>query len=136
MQISEKIMRLRKKRSLSQEKLAVKIGVGKDTVDKWEQGILEPDKTQIRKLALALNVDPDYLTRKHPSIFKVLIIHMDRITKRHRLAVVVTAAVSLCVSFGFFLLAMQFESSFCSVMAIISILVACLAFIFHGRNKK
>ena len=136
MEISEKIIRLRKKRSMSQEKLAVKIGVGADTVDKWEKGILEPDRTQIRKLALALNVDPDQLTRKHPSLPKVLIIHMDRITKRHRLAVIVTAAVSLCVSFGFILLAMQLGSSFCSVMAVIAVFVACLAFIFHGRNRK
>lgn len=136
MEISEKILRLRQKRGMTQEKLAARVGVGRDTVDRWEKGLLKPDAVHIRRLSGVLNIEPGYFSDRRPSLLKVINIHLDRITKRHRLAVVVTAAVSLLVAFLFLLLAMDHLTIFFGILALISVLISCLAFIFYGRNKK
>jgi len=136
MEISEKIKRLRKKNNMTQEKLAARTGVGIDTVDKWEKGILKPNDTEKRRLAGIFNIESSYFSDKRPSLIKVLTIHMDRITKRHRGAVLAAAAVSLIVAFIFLLLSMDHLTTFFSVLAILSVIVSVLAFIFYGRNKK
>lgn len=136
MEISEKIKRLRKKNNMTQEKLAARTGVGIDTVDKWEKGILKPNDTEKRRLAGIFNTEFSYFSDKRPSLIKVLTIHMDRITKRHRGAVLAAAAVSLIVAFIFLLLSMDHLTTFFSVLAILSVIVSVLAFIFYGRNKK
>ena len=41
--LSENIRALRKSRGLSQEELAVKLNVVRQTVSKWEQGLSVPD---------------------------------------------------------------------------------------------
>ena len=136
MEISEKIKRLRTKNNMTQEKLAARTGVGIDTVDKWEKGILKPNDTEKRRLAGIFNTEFSYFSDKRPSLIKVLTIHMDRITKRHRGAVLAAAAVSLIVAFIFLLLSMDHLTTFFSVLAILSVIVSVLAFIFYGRNKK
>lgn len=136
MEISEKILRLRQKRGMTQEKLAARVGVGRDTVDRWEKGLLKPDAVHIRRLSGVLNIEPGYFSDRRPSLLKVINIHLDRITKRHRLAVVVTAAVSLLVAFLFLLLAMDHLTIFFGIMALISVVVSCLSFMLYGRNKK
>lgn len=136
MEISEKILRLRKKHNMTQEKLAARTGVGIDTVDKWEKGILKPNDVEKRRLAGIFNIESSYFSDRRPPLTKVLTIHMDRITKRHRGAVLATAAVSLIVAFIFLLLSMDHLTTFFSVLAILSVIVSVLAFIFYGRNKK
>ena len=43
MKIGKKIMDLRKKNGLSQEELAEKVGVARQTISKWELGETSPD---------------------------------------------------------------------------------------------
>ena len=136
MEISEKILRLRKKHKMTREKLAARAGVGIDTVDKWEKGILKPNDVEKRRLSGIFNIEPSYFSDKRPSLIKVLILHTDRITKRHRGAVLATAAVSLIVAFIFLMLSVDHLTTFFSVMAILSVIVSVLAFVFYGRNKK
>ena len=46
MEIGNKIMELRKKSGLTQEELAEKIGVARQTISKWELGETYPDIKQ------------------------------------------------------------------------------------------
>ena len=39
MKLSEKIIRLRKRRGLSQEELAERLGVSRQAVSRWESGV-------------------------------------------------------------------------------------------------
>ena len=48
--LSENIKRLRKAKGLSQEELAVKLNVVRQTVSKWEQGLSVPDADLLIKL--------------------------------------------------------------------------------------
>ena len=62
MEIGEKIMNLRKKNGLSQEELAEKVGVARQTISKWELGETSPDLKQSKELSKIFNVSLDELT--------------------------------------------------------------------------
>ena len=62
MEIGEKIMTLRKKNGLSQEELAEKVGVARQTISKWELGETSPDLKQAKELSKIFNVSLDELT--------------------------------------------------------------------------
>ena len=62
MEIGKSIMNLRKKNGLSQEELAEKIGVARQTISKWELGETSPDLKQAKELSKIFNVSLDELT--------------------------------------------------------------------------
>ena len=61
MEIGKKIMELRKKKGLSQEELADKVGVARQTISKWELGETSPDIKQAKELSKIFNVSLDEL---------------------------------------------------------------------------
>lgn len=50
MKLSEKIIRLRKGRGLSQEELAERLGVSRQAVSRWESGTALPDAGNLLSL--------------------------------------------------------------------------------------
>lgn len=62
MEIGKKISELRKKKGLSQEELAEKVGVARQTISKWELGETSPDLKQSKELSKIFNVSLDELT--------------------------------------------------------------------------
>lgn len=61
MNIGEKIVELRKKYKLTQEKLAEKIGVSRQTLSNWESNVTSPDLNQAKLLCSVLKVSLDEL---------------------------------------------------------------------------
>ncbi len=61
MDIGNKIMELRKKCGLSQEELAEKVGVARQTISKWELGETSPDIKQAKELSKIFNISLDEL---------------------------------------------------------------------------
>ncbi len=55
-------MELRKKNGLSQEELAEKVGVARQTISKWELGETSPDIKQSKELSKIFHVSLDELT--------------------------------------------------------------------------
>ena len=51
MDIGKKIFELRKQNNLSQEALAEKVGVARQTISKWELGETSPDIKQAKELS-------------------------------------------------------------------------------------
>jgi len=62
MEIGNKILELRKQNDLSQEQLAERLGVARQTISKWELGETSPDLEQSKKLSKIFNVSLDDLT--------------------------------------------------------------------------
>ena len=62
MEIGKKIIDLRKKNGLSQEELAEKVGVARQTISKWELGETSPDLKQAKELSKIFNISLDELT--------------------------------------------------------------------------
>ena len=52
--LSENIKEIRKSKGLSQEELAIKLNVVRQTVSKWEKGLSVPDADTLCKIADAL----------------------------------------------------------------------------------
>lgn len=62
MNIGEKIFELRKQKNMSQEALAEKVGVARQTISKWELGETAPDIKQAKELSNIFQVSLDELT--------------------------------------------------------------------------
>ena len=63
MEIADRIQDLRKKKGLSQEELADKMGVSRQAVSKWESGLSTPDLERILLLSDFFEVTTDYLLK-------------------------------------------------------------------------
>ncbi|MCI9078588.1 MAG: helix-turn-helix transcriptional regulator [Lachnospiraceae bacterium] len=63
MDFSEKILTLRKGNDWTQEELAEKLGVSRQSVSKWESGQAVPEMQKIVALSSVFNVTTDYLLK-------------------------------------------------------------------------
>ena len=63
MNFSEKLLTLRKAKDLTQEQLAEKLDVSRQSVSKWESGQATPDLEKIVALSTVFNVTTDYLLK-------------------------------------------------------------------------
>lgn len=63
--LKDNIKRLRKQRRLSQDNLAQRVHVVRQTVSKWERGSSVPDADTLRALAEALDTTPNDLLGEH-----------------------------------------------------------------------
>ena len=63
MTFNEKLTKLRKANSMSQEELAEKINVSRQAISKWELGDATPDNDKIIALSNIFNVTTDYLLK-------------------------------------------------------------------------
>lgn len=61
MKLGEKIYQARKKLGMSQETLAMQVGVSRQAVSKWETGETEPEIAKLRALSEVLGVSADWL---------------------------------------------------------------------------
>lgn len=61
MKLHEKIYTLRKQQNLSQEALAEKLGVSRQSVSKWETGEATPEVSKLLALSKIFSVTTDYL---------------------------------------------------------------------------
>lgn len=62
--LGEKLYQLRRSRGLSQEQLAERIGVSRQTISKWEGGLSTPDLEKLIALADCFAVSLDSLVRE------------------------------------------------------------------------
>jgi transcriptional regulator with XRE-family HTH domain len=58
-----RLRELRRRRVLTLEELAEKAGVGRNTIWRLEHGVMGAQPRTIRKLAKALNVEPEVLVK-------------------------------------------------------------------------
>lgn len=61
MKLSDKILNLRKKHSMSQEELAEKLNVSRQAISRWEVGSAQPDASNVLQLSKLFNVTTDFL---------------------------------------------------------------------------
>ncbi len=61
--LAEKIILMRKKKGWSQEELADKLGISRQSVSKWESGASIPELDKIVKLSAMFEVSTDYLLK-------------------------------------------------------------------------
>ena len=57
MNFGNRLLKLRKQKSISQETLAEKIGITRQTISNWEMNITTPNVIDLKKIADALQID-------------------------------------------------------------------------------
>jgi transcriptional regulator with XRE-family HTH domain len=67
MTLGEKILLLRKQNNMTQEQLAERLAITRQTVSKWELGESEPDITYLIQLSEIFQVTTDYLIKDAPN---------------------------------------------------------------------
>jgi len=63
MEFSEKLITLRKSRDLTQEQLAERLNVSRQSVSKWESGQVIPEVEKLVELSRVFDVTVDYLVK-------------------------------------------------------------------------
>lgn len=66
-EIGTRIRKYRKESGLTQEQLAEMIGVSKNRISNWEQGLNRPDADILTELCKSLNVSPSIILDVHLS---------------------------------------------------------------------
>ena len=96
MTLGEKIISLRKQRGLSQEELAITLGISRQAVSKWETEDATPDTDKVIALADYFNVTTDWLLRdiEPPETHAVTDAHMSPVQAR------AGAPLLLCLTLG------------------------------------
>lgn len=61
MKFNEKLIKLRKREELSQEKLGYKLNVTRQTISKWELGQTTPEMDKLIEISKVFNVTVDEL---------------------------------------------------------------------------
>ena len=70
MKLGDKVLKLRKKINISQEKLGEQVGVTRQTISNWELGETSPNPEQLKLLSKALNVSIDELLENNVKSIK------------------------------------------------------------------
>ena len=115
MNLGEKIVSLRKKNNLSQEELAEKVGVTRQTISKWELEETTPDINQAKKLSKIFNISLDELTNN--DINSILV---EKVSNTEKLAGII---IKILRALGIF------------IIVFIGIIVASIVF-FNVRTRK
>ena len=68
--LKENIKTIRKSRGLSQEELAIKVNVVRQTISKWEQGLSVPDSEMLIRISEVLEIPVSTLLGENISEFK------------------------------------------------------------------
>lgn len=63
MDFSEKLLNLRKANNMTQEQLAEKLDVSRQSISKWESGQVTPDIEKIVAISAVFDVTTDYLLK-------------------------------------------------------------------------
>lgn len=100
MTTGEKIQKLRKSNSMSQEQLAEKIGVSRQAISRWELDVSKPDTENIMQLGKVLNVSTDYLLNdkvERETDIPIVQETSRKLKKRHTIAIMLMFAVFIAV---------------------------------------
>ena len=87
MTVGERIAALRREKNLSQGALAEAVGVSRQAVSKWENGLSNPDTEKLIALSQALDTEIVYLTTgekpvyEHPIVVN-LVEKVDRVVEK------------------------------------------------------
>ena len=95
MKIGNKILNLRKQNNITQEQLAEKMGVARQTISKWELGETSPDLEQSKQLSKIFNISLDDLTDNN--LTNVLITKVSNIEKLTKIVLNILKIILLII---------------------------------------
>ena len=101
MKFNDKLMKLRKENSLSQEELAEKLGVTRQTISKWELGQTTPDMDKLYQLSNLFNISVDELIKETDDNYQNNPVK-DATKNRNIITIILVVIMLIIIGFGIF----------------------------------
>ncbi|QOR34953.1 helix-turn-helix transcriptional regulator [Clostridium sp. 'deep sea'] len=98
--ISQKLKQLRKQHKISQENLAELLGISRQVVSKWENGLSKPETNNLLKIAKIFNISVEELVSS--DVIKAETLQQESIKFKIPMLVVISYLTSFASILGFF----------------------------------
>jgi Predicted transcriptional regulators len=132
--LGEKILKMRKEHNLSQEQLAEKLNVSRQTISNWENGKFYPDIDGLVNLSKCFNVSLDNLLSNDDKVLDYLKESTDIVkSNRNVLNAIILNIVLIVV---FVIMGIVFEQSAFIVIIIFTISIISFSYLFYQIIKK
>ena len=109
MKLSEKILLLRRQQGLSQEEVAEKLGISRQSISRWELGTALPDASNLLQLSRLFSVSADFLLNDEWEDAAISPASLERKRKRRRLCALAVAALGAVGQFTIYLFSRAVE---------------------------
>lgn len=134
MDLGKKIMTMRNEKNLSQEQLAEKINVTRQTISNWENGKFYPDIDSLVNLSKFFNVSLDVLLSYDDKVLDYLKDSTDIVKSNKNILYAVLLNILLIIAF--IIVGIIFNESASIIIIIFTVSIISFSFLFYQIIKK
>lgn len=134
MNLGNNILKLRKEKHLSQEQLAEKINVTRQTISNWENGKFYPDIDSLVNLSKFFNVSLDVLLSYDDKVLDYLKDSTDIVKSNKNILYAVLLNILLIIAF--IIVGIIFNESASIIIIIFTVSIISFSFLFYQIIKK
>lgn len=134
MDLGKKIMTMRNEKNLSQEQLAEKLNVTRQTISNWENGKFYPDIDSLVNLSKFFNVSLDVLLSYDDKVLDYLKDSTDIVKSNKNILYAVLLNILLIIAFV--IVGIIFNESTSIIIIIFTVSIISFSFLFYQIIKK
>ena len=134
MNLGKKIMTMRNEKNLSQEQLAEKLNVTRQTISNWENGKFYPDIDSLVNLSKFFNVSLDDLLSYDDKVLDYLKDSTDIVKSNKNILYAVLLNILLIIAF--IIVGIIFNESASIIIIIFTVSIISFSFLFYQIIKK
>lgn len=134
MDLGKKIMTMRNEKNLSQEQLAEKLNVTRQTISNWENGKFYPDIDSLVNLSKFFNVSLDVLLSYDDKVLDYLKDSTDVVKSNKNILYAVLLNILLIIAF--IIVGIIFNESASIIIIIFTVSIISFSFLFYQIIKK
>ncbi len=134
MKINEKIYNLRKEHNLSQEELADKLNVSRQTISNWENGKFYPDIDALVKISKCFNISLDDLLSYDDKVLDYLKDSTDVVKSNKKLLYAII--LNILVIILFVIVGFTTNKSVEIIVVVFSVSIISFSYLFYQIIKK
>ena len=134
MDLGKKIMTMRNEKNLSQEQLAEKLNVTRQTISNWENGKFYPDIDSLVNLSKFFNVSLDVLLGYDDKVLDYLKDSTDIVKSNKNILYAVLLNILLIIAF--IIVGIIFNESASIIIIIFTVSIISFSFLFYQIIKK
>ena len=134
MDLGKKIMTMRNEKNLSQEQLAEKLNVTRQTISNWENGKFYPDIDSLVNLSKFFNVSLDVLLNYDDKVLDYLKDSTDIVKSNKNILYAVLLNILLIIAF--IIVGIIFNESASIIIIIFTVSIISFSFLFYQIIKK
>ena len=134
MDLGKKIMTMRNEKNLSQEQLAEKLNITRQTISNWENGKFYPDIDSLVNLSKFFNVSLDVLLSYDDKVLDYLKDSTDIVKSNKNILYAVLLNILLIIAF--IIVGIIFNESASIIIIIFTVSIISFSFLFYQIIKK